>query len=204
MVAVHAKEKKKKRKKKSSPSTPSSDSIQRSTSRSSSVSPAPPLLQNEPCIQEDETMLQEYHSEPHSQENEGRSLFDELQEVGVKPQDSISTSSSRVSLNSNTEESGNQMFVTLDNYGIPAMSETEAAANATACVLSAMSSQQPTELGMSMGFTAGSSNGMAVQEMKESLLSMAKSKDEVDERNRYVVFLHILCMDSLFPHKLAH
>lgn len=109
--------------------------------------------------------------------------LEDTQEVGGA-QDSLSSSPSVLSVSSMTEESGAEggppMFVALDPELVSNQisSEAEAAANATALVLSATSQQQA-----SVSIATG--NTHSSEELREALLAMVKGKDELEGRNRW-------------------
>lgn len=141
--------------------------------------------------------------EPLEQEEEGNILGTE---IGPTPE-SLS-SSSLLSVNSGTEGEGGgtPLFVSLDMGGVSGSelgsSEAEAAVNATALVLSATSQQQQPQVYTHVDDSAATEdkpslppspslppfqpqcNTLSLDELREALLAMVKTKDEVEERNR--------------------
>ena len=96
-------------------------------------------------------------------------------------QESLSSSTSRHSLNSTNEDGGAApMFVALEtgpmSHGLVS-SETAAAVNATALVLSATSATTPTQ-------TAALPDSMSAGDLREALLVLVRAKDELEDVNK--------------------
>ena len=99
--------------------------------------------------------------------------------------ESASSSSSRLSIN---DEGNSPMFVALGMGGMShdlISSEAEAAASATALVLSATTGQ-PVESVKSVesGVGGGSAVQMSVEELREAVLVLVKGKEELEEANK--------------------
>ena len=120
VVAINAKEKKKKRKKKSPPEP-------------ACPSPSPEPPDNQELTQEGGGAMLEMGGATLE-------LGQATLEVGGAP-DSLSSSPSMLSMSSMAEEGDPPTFVALDTSSDPASLEAEAAASATALVLSATSQQ---------------------------------------------------------------
>ena len=118
----------------------------------------------------------------------------------VPLKESASSSSSRISLNSVTEDGHAPMYVSLTTSHDLVSGEAMAAANATALVLSASSAPHPsavTSADPSGNVFSADDEGSSVQpmeagrfspdsEMRSAMLALSKMKDELELQNRYL------------------
>ncbi len=99
--------------------------------------------------------------------------------------ESASSSSSRLSIN---DEGNPPMFVSFGTgHHHFVTSETEAAVNATALVLSATSGQPVEDVRSVESGKSGGAYQMSAGELKEAVLVLAKGKKELEDTNRYCV-----------------
>ena len=166
VVAVSTtKEKKKKRKKKSPYVSP------RSTS---------PLVPKHPTP---EPVSNHLLDEEERQEVGGANRLD-VGGAASNMLDCHSSSSSRLSLNSTNEEGPSPTFVALDTSRND-MSEAQAAMDSMAVLLSATDSH----LGMAGGGVTppppdNTGSGMSTDDLREAMLALVRTKDNLEERNR--------------------
>ena len=168
VVAIATKEKKKKRKKKSPYVSPRSTSPFRPTS----TTPDPEVNY-------------QLSKEPEKEEVGGANRLD-IGSLGTNLIESHSSSSSRLSLNSTNEEGHNPMFVALDTRDN--VLEAQAAADSMAALLLVTDNQLGGVAGgvVSLSASGKESGGMSLEEMREAMLALVKSKDNLEERNRCV------------------
>ena len=161
MVAVNAKEKKKKKKKPRPQQNESQEGVKPED--------------NKEVVTPDNSA---HHVSVHTREMDTPPIGMDTPPIG----ESASSSSSRLSIN---DEGVSPMYVSFGQEPVSrdfGMSETEAAVNATALVLSATTSQ-PVE-GVRSVESGDTKTKMSAEELREAVLVLVKAKKELEDTNR--------------------
>ncbi len=168
MVAVNAKEKKKKKKKPRPQQNESQEGVKPED--------------NKEVVTPDNSA---HHVSVHTREMDTPPIGMDTPSIGMDTPpigESASSSSSRLSIN---DEGVSPMYVSFGQEPVSrdfGMSETEAAVNATALVLSATTSQ-PVE-GVRSVESGDTKTKMSAEELREAVLVLVKAKKELEDTNR--------------------